>query len=125
MDSTAAIREVIQNYFDGSYYNDGEKMDKAFHKVAHIYGLAEDGSLIDWHRDDFVARVGAPRPEGHSRGHTQQDEILSIGFTGENTAYATVKLRVGKTLYTDVLCLLCLEGKWGIIAKMLSGVAAE
>ena len=124
MDNTEAVKEVIQNYFDGCYFNDGEKIDKAFHKVAHIYGLDEDGKLIDWHRDHFLSMVGAPRPEGYKRDHTQQDEILSLDFTGEHTACARVRLRVGRWLYTDVLCLLCLDGKWGIIAKMLSGVDA-
>ena len=127
MDSTEAIKETIQNYFDGSYFGDGVKMDKAFHKAAHIYGLADEGGLTDWHRDDFVAAVGRPRPEGTSfkRDHAQQDEILSIEFTGENTAVARVTLRVGKTFYTDILCLLYLDGQWGIIAKLFSGVSVE
>ena len=125
MDRTEAIKEVVQNYFDGSYFADGTKLDKAFHSVAHIYGLSGDGTLIDWHRDEFVANVGRARPEGFKRDYDQDDEILSIDFTGENTAYAKVRLRVGMTMYTDILCLLCLDGKWGIIAKMLSGETIE
>ena len=115
------IKAVLQDYFDGCYDASFEKLDRAFHKGAHIYGVGEDGTLADTERDVFVARVGAPRPEGFQRDYPRADEVLSIDFTGENTAVARVKLRVGKTLFTDILCVICLEGKWGIIAKVLSG----
>ncbi|MCL2166106.1 MAG: nuclear transport factor 2 family protein [Clostridiales bacterium] len=121
--NTEDIKEIIQFYFDGSYEGSSEKMDKAFHQAAHIYGCAADGSLTDWPRDAFVSRVGARPADAPS--YPREDEILSIDFTGENTAVAKVKLRVGNTRFTDVLCLMRLESKWGIIAKMLSGVPVE
>ena len=117
------IKRVIQLYFDGSYEGDGNKMDQVFHQAAHIYGHAPDGSLNDMPRDQFVARVGTKRDGAPS--FPREEEILSIDFTGENTAVARVKLRVFKTLFTDMLCFMRLEGKWGVIAKVFSGVQAE
>jgi len=119
------IREVIQTYFDASFEGSAEKMDRVFHGAAHIYGIDKAGALNDMPRDHFVKMVGAHRTEGQAPAFPRQDEILSVDFTGEFTAVARVKLRVGKTLFTDMLCFMYLEGRWGVIAKVFSGVAVE
>ena len=124
MDSNE-IKEVIQMYFDASYESNGEKMARVFHEPAHIYGHGEDGSLDDMSKDFFVKLVGTPRPDAPATGYPRQDEILSIDFTGENTAVARVKLRVGNILFTDMLCFMRLNGNWGIISKVCSGVPIE
>jgi hypothetical protein len=124
MDS-AEIKKVIQDYFDGSYDGIGEKMEGAFHDAAHVYGHGEGGTLNDMTKAQFVKLVGTPRPRLPESERPRQDEILSIDFTGENTAVARVKLRVGKTLFTDVLCFMRLEGRWGIISKVFSGERIE
>jgi len=119
------IKKVIQAYFDTGYAADGEGMAEVFHDVAHLYSCEEDGSLINWDKDFFVNRVGSS-PKGDSeQGYPRYEEILSIDFTGENTAVARVKVRVKDTLYTDILSFLRLNGKWGIIAKVFTGVAAD
>ena len=119
--SEKAICEVIQLYFDASYEGSGEKMARVFHAPAHIYGRNSEGELTDTPKDAFVARVGAPRPADRPV-YPRQEEIISIDFTGQFTAVARVKLRVGQTLYTDVLSFMELGGEWRVIAKMLSGV---
>ena len=122
MDSSE-IKEVIQLYFDASYEGNGEKMDRVFHDAAHIYGHEKDGSFRDQPKRAFVEHVGSAGQGGQDPGYPRQNEILSIDFTGENTAVARVKLRVRDTLFTDVLSFMRLDGKWGVIAKVLSGVA--
>ena len=124
MDSTE-IKAVIQTYFNASYESSGEKMSQVFHSAAHIYGHGEAGSLNDMDKSTFVKLVGTPRPESHKREYPRQDEIISIDFTGENTAVARVKLRVGNTLFTDMLCFMRIENKWGVISKVFSGVPVE
>ena len=124
MDSTE-IKGIIQTYFDASYESSGEKMAKVFHDAAHIYGHGEDGALRDMDKDFFVNLVGTPKPDVAGSAYPRQDEILSIDFTGENTAVARVKLRVGNILFTDMLCFMRLDGKWGVISKVFSGVPIE
>jgi len=114
------IKRIIQLYFDGSYEGNQEKMDQVFHQAAHIYGHSQDGSLADTPRDAFVKRVGS-RP-ADTPSFPREEEILSIEFTGEHTAVARVKLRVFNTLFTDILSFMYLDGKWGVIAKLYSGV---
>ena len=117
------IKRIIQLYFDGSYEGNREKMDQVFHQAAHIYGHAPDGSLADMPKDSFVARVGSKPADSPS--FPREEEIVSIDFTGENTAVARVKLRVFNTRFTDILSFMCLDGKWGIIAKLYAGVKVE
>jgi len=116
----SGIKEVIQLYFDGCSEGDTGKIERVFHDAAHIYGHGENGTLVDWPKDAFVKVVGSH--ESNAQNPTpRHDEIVSIDFTGENAAVARVKISVGKTLYTDVLSFLRLEGKWGVISKMYSG----
>ena len=124
MVSKSKIEAVIKLYFDASYEGNGEKMAQVFHREAHIYGRSQDGALVDTLKDAFVQRVGAPRPADRPV-FPRHEEIISIDFTGEHTAVARVKLRVGNTLYTDVLSFMELEGRWAVIAKVLSGVPFE
>lgn len=119
---SSEIKEIIQTYFDASFESSGEKMARVFHKGAHIYGHGENGALNDMEKDFFVNLVGTPRPAANKPEFTRQDEILAIDFTGENTAVARVKLRVGNTLFTDMLCFMRIDGKWGVISKVYSGV---
>jgi len=124
MDSTE-IKGIIQTYFDASFESSGEKMAQVFHDAAHIYGHGENGALNDMPKSFFVNLVGTPRPDAPVVDYPRQDEILSIDFTGENTAVARVKLRVRNTLFTDMLCFMRLGGKWGVIAKVFSGVQID
>ena len=124
MDSTE-IRGVIQTYFDASFESSGEKIAQVFHDAAHIYGHGENSALNDMEKSFFVNLVGTPRPDVPGSDYPRQDEILSIDFTGENTAVARVKLRVGNTLFTDMLCFMRLNGKWGVISKVFSGVPID
>ena len=117
MDSNE-IKKVLQTYFDACNENCGDKMDSILHNAAHVYGHAEGGTLNDMDKEFFVDLIRSEQP---AEDFPRADEILSIDFTGENTAIARVKLRVGNTLYTDILSLIRLEGKWMIISKLYSG----
>jgi len=118
--SATEIKELIQTYFDACYESKGEEMAKVFHPAAHIYGLDESGTLIDMSRDIFMTVVGS-----QNVSFPRQNEILSIDFTGENTAVARVIVRVMNTVYTDILSFLRIDGKWGVISKLFSGVPAQ
>ena len=120
-----AIEKVVQAYFDASYESDGAGMAEVFHDGSNLYFIGEGGELVIWDKDSFVDVVNA-HPAGSSElGYPRNDEILSIDFTDENTAVARVKMRVRETLYTDILCFLFLNGKWGVISKVFTGEPAD
>jgi len=116
---TNKIKEVIQLYFDGSFDGKADNMKRVFHPAAHIYGY-DHGALEDMPKEAFVALVGSDRTG--KPAFPREEEILSIDFTGENTAVARVKLRVFDTRYTDILSFIRLDGEWSVIAKLFSGV---
>ena len=117
---TKEIEKVIQDYFDAGNTADGEKMANVFHEVAHLYAVDEQGGLVNWDIDFFSKRVSSTE-----LGFPQYNEILSIDFTGENSAVARVKVRVRDTIFTDILSFLRLGGQWKIIAKVFTGVPAD
>jgi len=119
---TTAIKELLQLYFDASFESDGEKMAKVFHDAAHIYGHGGDGDLADAPKAPFVTMVSSFPPGSSDPAFVRDDEILSIDFTGENTAIARVRLRMENIVFTDVLSLICIGGNWSVISKLYSGV---
>ena len=119
------IKSIIQMYFDASFEHNGDKMLEVFHEAAHIYGLGAEGALTDTSRNAFADRVSSHKINNSGSIFPRQEEIISIDFTGENAAVARVKLRVMNTVFTDILSFLRVNGKWGVIAKVLSGVPAE
>lgn len=121
MSEKAAVESVIQMYFDASFTGDAGKVREVFHEAAHIYGLDQNGALNDWDVPFFANLVGSS-VSSQSMGLARQDKILSLDFTGGNTAVARVSLRVRDTLFTDVLSFIKIDGKWKIMAKVLSGV---
>ncbi len=123
MSEKAAVESVIQMYFDASYGGDGWKVREIFHEAAHIYGLDKNGALNDWDLP-FFANLVSSSVSSKSMGLARQDKILSLDFTGENTAVARVSLRVRDTLFTDILSFVKFNGKWKVMAKVLSGVPA-
>ena len=118
---TNGLKAAIQLYFDACYEDDEEKMREVFHSAAHVYGHIDGGAFKDSDLETFIKVAtkppGAPRPD-----HPRKDEIISIDFTGENTAVARVSLRTDVKFYTDILSFIRLDGKWTIISKLFSGV---
>ena len=119
---TTAIRALLQLYFDASYESNGEKMARVFHDAAHIYGHGDDGSLLDTPKAPFVTLISSFPPGSADPNFVRDDEILSIDFTGENTAVARVRLRMGGIVFTDILSLICIDSEWSVISKLYSGV---
>ena len=116
------IKTVIQAYFDAGYESSGEKMREVFHNVAHVYGQDKDGTLNDMDKEEFIKLVESGKSGTSKSDYPRQEEIISIDFTGEDTAVARVKLRVGDIMFTDVLGFIRLDSKWTIISKLYSGV---
>ena len=116
----AAIKELMQIYFDANYEADAQKIASVFHPQSHIFGRDENGELIDFDKESFVKLIDSLSPETGPR----IDEILSMDFIGEHAAVCRVRLRVGDIIYTDIISLMQLGGKWGIISKVYAGAPA-
>ena len=119
------IESIIEAFFDASYTRDADKMATAFHAGSEYFGFSKDGALSKRTGADFVEGIRKSSASSSQPEYPRVQEIISIEFTGENAAVARTKLRVGNTLYTDILCFMRLGGVWGIIAKIASGVPVD
>jgi hypothetical protein len=119
------IENVIQTFFNADYAHDVAKMATIFHKGSEFFEIDQDGSLIRKSGEAFVQGLPPSATDESGKVYPRVNEILSIDFTGENAAVARTKMRVRNTLYTDILCFMRLNGSWGIVAKIASGVPAE
>ena len=118
----AGIESVIQIYFDSSYELDKYIALEEFHPDANIYSVGESGSLMVMTVEAFVGifdQLESPK----SARQPREDKIISVDFTGENTAVARVALRIAETRFTDILCFALIDGRWRIISKTASGVS--
>lgn len=119
------IEAVIQTFFDASYAADPEKMATVFHDEFQFFGFDKEGNLAKKNKESFVDGYRANAKDPSWPDFPRVNEVISIDFTGENTAVTRTKVRIRKTLFTDIFCFMRLGGEWRIIAKVAAGVPAE
>ena len=109
------VRAVVDDYFQGLYHGDVEKLRSAFHQNARIVGYRE-GTYTDLARDQWLERVSS-RPIPSEKGESFDMRIESIDLTG---AVGVVKVRDLYTglQFTDYLSVMKIEGRWLIMNKV-------
>ena len=112
------IRSTIQNYFDGLYHGDIERMQRAFHPCCHLYsgmeGGIQDESAPDWFRR--IQNRASPASEGALR----RDRIVFIDLNGSGSALVKVQVQAPSGRYSDYLSVLKLQEGWRIVAKVFA-----
>ena len=116
-ESHAAITACVQLYLDGLHEGDAEKIAAAFHPCAHLYSVADDGGVTDVPRAEWLERV-RNRPSPAATGMARHDRILSIDFSGPETALAKVNCQIPPRYFTDYLVLLKTTQGWKIVSKV-------
>lgn len=117
------IIEVLNLYFDGLYHSDTARLRRVFHPEAR-YVCATDGTLLHLGMAEYFPIVGK-RPAPASRGEIRRDRIISIETAGPVTAFARVECAIGPKLFTDLLTLIRMDGRWQIISKVFHYELAE
>ncbi|HEX8846540.1 MAG TPA: nuclear transport factor 2 family protein [Pyrinomonadaceae bacterium] len=108
----AAIRETIQNYFQGHATGNGEHFRKAFHTDAKLFFI-RDGKLTQWTAEEYISRAsGKPAADEAQR----KRKIDSIDISG-NAAIVKITLDYPKVVFTDYMSMLKIDGQWKIINK--------
>ncbi len=117
MSALADIEQVLQDYFDGLYHCDTDRIARVFHPRA-IYATADDGeALLHRTMEEYFPVVDA-RESPASRNETRRDSIDAIDLAGANTAHARVRCSIGARDFTDFLSLVRTDGRWQIISKV-------
>lgn len=109
------IRSVIDDYFNGMYHSDAEKLGRAFHSGGRITGY-DEGKLIDNPISGFIQFVAGVTPPAEE-GEAYEMDVVSIDITGDMAIAKVTDLYKGLRL-TDYLTFLRIEGVWKIVNKI-------
>ena len=118
--SYSEIVKVLEDYFDGFYASDVDKLKGVFHPNCHLLS-ATGGPLADDDMDAVYDRVSGRTPPA-AENQKRLDRVLSIDKAGPEAALAKVQIAIGPKLFTDYLNLLQIDGRWQIISKIYSYV---
>ena len=110
-----AVEKVICTYLDGLYEGDTGKLAQAFHEVSHLYSVS-DGGVADLPREKWFEFVKG-RASPQSKGLKRTDRIVSIDFSGPETAFVKVECSIHPRYFTDYLTLLKLNEGWKVVSK--------
>jgi hypothetical protein len=111
----AGVEKTVRTYLDGLYEGDTKKLATAFHEVSHLYAMGPDG-VSDLPRADWLKMV-AERPSPKSRALERADRIVSVDFSGPETAFVKLECAVPPRFFTDYLTLLKFKDGWRVVSK--------
>ena len=112
----AAVRQVVQDYFDALYDGDVTKFREVFHPACRLFTLSE-GKLLTLDYEPYMARV-AGRASSASRGDARDDEIVLLTVASPTTAFVRVRDCYLPMHFVTDLSLLKVDGRWRIVSKL-------
>lgn len=107
------ILALLQDYFDGLYEGDTEKLRNIFHSDTWLKGTGYRRSRDEWL--EAVANRPVPKAEGEPYGF----EVMSLEIVGDQ-AMAKVNAPLPAAHFIDYLGLLKEDGAWQIVNKMFT-----
>lgn len=111
----AAVETVVWTYLDGLHEGDTDKLGQAFHEVSHLYSMHE-GGVSDLPRQKWFEMVKG-RASAKSKGLPRTDRIVSVDFSGPETAFVKLECSIHPRYFTDYLTLLKLKDGWKVVSK--------
>jgi len=114
-----AVREVLQNYIDGTYNADIAKLKSVFHEKAVMNGyLGPDLLLAD--PTPFIEDM-ASAPSMKSNNDPYQTEIKHLVIEGNVASAALYETGFrGDAALVDFFHLIKTDGNWHIISKLFT-----
>ncbi len=114
----AAIRQATQNYFDGLYDGDADKIASVFLPSSALTQVSENDLKIV-PRDEWLDAV-RNRPSPKAQGMVRDDQILTIDLISSTLAHVKVKCQMPPRYFTDLLCFVKLDGAWVVAQKVFT-----
>jgi hypothetical protein len=114
-DEQAVRQHIERHYFEGVRQSDTAVAHRAFHPVAAMF-FVRDGKLVERSIPDWLADIArnAPQP---ARPDSFKRQVLDVDVSG-NAATAKLQLDYGKSVITDYMSLLKVDGQWLIVNKI-------
>ncbi|UII81428.1 nuclear transport factor 2 family protein [Flagellimonas sp. CMM7] len=110
-----AIKQTLQNYIDGSSYNNQELIQSAFYEGAELFLSKKDQELWVLSPEEY-ANLFKNREQGKFNG--RNGKILMVDYAN-NIASAKAEILIPKQnlKFIDIFLLKKLDDKWKIISK--------
>jgi hypothetical protein len=115
-DDLAALRAAVQDYLDGLYEGDADRLAAVFLPSSALTQVFE-GELKITPRDEWLAAVRS-RPKPKDGGMARDDHILAIDLIGPALAHVKVKCQLPPRHFTDLLSFVKHEGRWRVAQKV-------
>jgi 4-oxalocrotonate tautomerase len=110
------VRQVVQQYIDGSYSGSVETLRKVFHPKALMAGYLQ-GQLVIGTPEPFFADI-EKHPSMAENGAPYKAEIKSVDVVGQIASVILVETGFFDVMsFTDYFHLLKEHGEWKIISK--------
>lgn len=118
---TAAVKKVIQDYIEGTYLANIEKLKSVFHEKAVMNGyLGPDPLLAE--PSVFIQDI-AGSPSMESKGDPYNAEIESIRIEGNVASVVVSETGFrGDAVLVDFFHLIKTDGAWRIISKLFTTI---
>lgn len=116
---TKAVKAVIQDYIDGTYKADIEKLKGVFHEKAVMNGYLGPDVLLAT-PDGFIQDIaGGPSMESKQDPYQAEIEMIRIEGAIANVVLSETGFKGGGTL-VDHFHLIKEGGSWKIISKLFT-----
>lgn len=116
---TVKIKEILQDYVDGTYQADTEKLKGVFHGRAVMNGYLGPECVLGT-PDLFIADM-ASAPSMASRGDPYHAEIEMLRVEGDVAVAAVSETGFrGEGALVDFFQLIKTDGEWKIISKLFT-----
>lgn len=115
MDDHAELLNVWNDYRNGIYEGDAEKLSGIFHPAAGMF-FVSDGSIVVTpivKYIDVVRNRIAPQKSGAKR----DERLVSLAVPSADSATLTATILIMGKSFTDQLVMMKNDGRWQIIAK--------
>jgi hypothetical protein len=111
----SSVEAVVQNYFDGLYEGDADKIGAVFHPSADLRWV-EKGELKVLTVPDWLNLI-RKRPSAKAEGKPREDFIVTIDRSDAATAFIKVRCQLPPRYFTDYLVAMKLNDGWQIVSK--------
>lgn len=118
-DKATAVAAIVNDYFDGIFYGNVDKLRNSFTSSAHIYGDIR-GEEYSKSLDEYLKGVAA-RKSPNELEEENQMELLGIEIIG-NVALVQAHSPMLGFNYYDFLSLSLVQGQWKIVNKVFTHV---
>jgi len=108
------ISQTVEDYFQGMYHSDTDRLAKAFHSDSFLTGYYQ-GNFSRFSVGDWLEMVKQTPPPA-DQGEAYDMKIVSTDIT-ENVAVVKVRDLYMGLWFTDYLTLINVEDSWKIINK--------